>query len=220
MKRKINWLEQGVSLLVVFIGISAGFILQNHKEALQDRKLERKYIESFLNDAEVNIKNLEDYIENDSLWIEENKYAIKLIITDSLTYDSACALMQNMVVFSEFVEQVDTYEDILNSGNLNLIKHYSVKKQIIAYHKKLREFEFLEEYFQEYFSNHLMPFLMAKVDVFKQKIIPVEAYKSVEFTNVYAGFYSLVQQRLAGCQELLKESQNMKNELISASSKF
>ena len=207
---KINWANRLAELLVVFLGVSAGFILQNYKENLQDEKLEQYYIASFIDDANTNILSLRNQITKDSLWIENNSYAIKLILVDSLSYDSACSLVTKMVMFSEFSEQTNTYEDIISSGNLNLIKNYTVKKEIISYYKSLKDIEIIDVFFKDYFSDNLMPFVMHKYDLVNHKILPIDAYKSIEFINVYVGYYSYSQQRINTHKELLEQSINLR----------
>ena len=209
--RKINWANRLAELLVVFLGVSAGFILQNYKENLQDEKLEQNYIASFIDDVNTNILSLRNQITEDSLWIENNSYAIRFIFKDSLSYDSACSLVRKMVMFSEFSEQTDTYEDIISSGNLNLIKNYTVKKEIISYYKSLKDIEILDVFFKNYFSDDLMPFVMHKYDLVNKKIIPIDAYKSIEFVNIYVGYFSYSQQRMNTHKELLEQSTNLRN---------
>ncbi len=44
-ERRIDWLYHSLSLIVVFIGITAGFVLQNRKDAKADRLQEKRYFE-------------------------------------------------------------------------------------------------------------------------------------------------------------------------------
>ena len=209
-KKKIDWLNHSISLIVVFLGVTAGFILQNQKDNASDRDLEKKYISSFINDIDNNIEELKNLIENDSLWLGNNMYSAVYIMGDTLSYDSACSLIKSMVYFSEFSEQTDTYEDISGSGNLNLIKDFEMKNEIIAYHKSLKDYGFLERYSQEYYSTNFLPFIMNNFDLFTNIIIPKEIYKTVKFKNVVGGFISYTQQRIFAHKELLEESYNLK----------
>jgi len=208
---KIDWLNHSISLIVVFLGVTAGFILQSEKESSYERELEKKYISGFINDIDNNIEELKDLIKEDSLWLSNNIYVASYIFKDSLSYDSACSLMKNMVFFSEFSEQTDTYEDITGSGNLNLMRDFELKTEIIAYHKSIKDYGFLEKYFQEYYSNNFLPFIMNHFDLFTNQLIPYDIYKSVKFKNVVGGFISYTQQRTAAHKELLNESYNLKS---------
>ncbi|MBN2362656.1 hypothetical protein JXL83_00830 [candidate division WOR-3 bacterium] len=59
-----------LELLVVFLGVTAGFVLNNWRSDFQERQLEKKYIAGFLQDIQFNIEELETQIEKDSTWLE------------------------------------------------------------------------------------------------------------------------------------------------------
>ena len=210
---KIDWLNHFIGLLVVFLGVTAGFILQNRKETSANKELEQKYLTGFYDDVKENILELKDAILSDSLWVEQNKYAIKLMVKDSLSTDSANVLVKNMANFSKISAQTNTYENITNSGSLNLISDYNLKQTIVKYHTSLKGFELLDDYFQNHNSNNFMPFLMHNYDIFKQEFVNKNGGKLPEFKNLFAAYFSLTQQRLEGYQRLLKESIEFQQQL-------
>ena len=207
--KKINWTNHIIEIFVVFLGITAGFVLQNDKEQSQNKEFEQKYIVGFRDNVAENIESLQEGIQRDSLWLAESKYALKLIATDSLRLDSANSLIKSMIYYSEFSEQTTTYENILNSGNLNLIEDYDLKQKIVEYHKGLEDFQLLETYFHDYFSETLMPFLMINYDLFSQKLTVSNTHKSILFKNIFGTHFSLTQQRHEGYKRLLDESIKM-----------
>jgi len=213
--KKINWTNHIIELLVVFLGITAGFILQNDKEQNENKEFEQKYIVGFRDNVAENIESLQEGIKLDSLWLAKNKYALKLIATDSLRLDSANSLIKSMIYYSEFSEQTTTYENILNSGNFNLIEDYDLKQKIVEYHKGLEDFQVLETYFHDYFSETLMPFLMINYDLFSQKLTVANTHKSILFKNIFGTHFSLTQQRYEGYKRLLDESMKMEKLLTN-----
>lgn len=213
--KKINWTNHIIELLVVFLGITAGFVLQNDKEQNENKEFEQKYIVGFRDNVADNIESLQEGIQHDSLWLAESTYALKLIAADSLRLDSANSLIKSMIYYSEFSEQTTTYENILNSGNLNLIEDYDLKQKIVEYHKGLEDFQLLETYFHDYFSETLMPFLMINYDLFSQKLTVSNIHKSILFKNIFGTHFSLTQQRYEGYKGLLDESTKMEKLLTN-----
>lgn len=207
--KKINWQTHIIELLVVFLGITAGFVLQNNKEENADKELEQKYVVGIHADVLENIENLQEGIKSDSLWLAKNRYAVKLIAFDSLSLDSATSLIKTMISYSEFSEQTTTYENLLNSGNLNLIEDYDLKQKIVEYHKEFENFQLLETYFHDYYSETLTPFLMTYFDLFSQKLTATNTHKSILFQNIFASHFSLTQQRCEGYKGLLNDSKKM-----------
>ena len=206
----INWTKLLLELMVVFLGVSAGFLLQNRKEDSGNRELEQKYIQGFVSDVNLNIEDLREAIEEDSLLLEDTKYAIPLIINDSLSLDSANSLIGRVAKFSEFTAHVITYENITNSGSLNLISKYEMRHQIVEYHKSFEDFKLLELYFRNHISNDFMPFLINRYDIFNQELEDYATVKTLRFHNIFAIHFSLTQQRLEGYKRLLKESEEIK----------
>lgn len=213
MNKKINWIYLAIELLVVFLGITAGFFLQNYKDRVTKTEKEKNYLVGFIKDVESNIINLEEQILSDSIWVEKNKYAAKLMITDSLSFDSANAIVKTMVVYSRYMPQTDTYENILNSGSLDIISDYDLKQMIVAYHKSLDDFELLESYFHDYYRDIFMPYIMQYYDILNQKFCKPDSHRSINFKNNFVGNYSLRQQRVKGYGDLLKQSRELLNKL-------
>lgn len=108
MDRKINWIYLGIELLVVFLGISAGFFLQNYKDHKANNELEASYFDGLVDDLNTNINNLKKDAREDSLWLTNTKYAIQLMVKDSLTIDSANTIIASMLYYSKFEPQTNT----------------------------------------------------------------------------------------------------------------
>ena len=211
--KKIDWLYHFMSLLVVFLGITAGFLLQNRKEDSGNRVLEQKYMAGFQADLAVCITDLEEAIAGDSLWLAKNTWAMKQLLAGTIPEDSASQLMMNMAILSEFTAQTNTYENITNSGNLNIISSYSKKQELVKYYKRLEDFSLLENYFNNFHTDRFLPYLIENYDLISQKFVVPKAEESAMFKNIFASFFSLTQQREEGYRRLLLESKEIKNQL-------
>ena len=125
-RKKINWLYYIVELLVVFIGVTAGFLLNTWRLDNAEIKLEQKYLSSFYNDI------LDDEMTLDSLIIREQAKEDTLlvvlkksvVINEPLTEELAQIIVGQMLYLEWFSPSNDTYDDIINSGNLNIISDY------------------------------------------------------------------------------------------------
>jgi hypothetical protein len=217
---KINFTKLFLELLVVFLGVTGGFLLQNYKEIRADRDLEKKYLEGIHTDTKENITELKESIAEDSLWLEQNRYALALIVKDSLPYDSAKTLMIHMAFFSEFNAQTNTYANIANSGNLNIIEDYELRQLIVDCFNNFENFKLLEIYFQKHNGNNFMPYLIANYNMFTRELISDDSHKKNEFINIFAIHYSLTQQRLDAYRNLLEENMDLEKLLLHSISKF
>ena len=73
--------------------------------------------------------------------------------------DTGRIIFQKTVSISKADMQTGTYEDITNSGNLNLLTDFLIKKQIVDYHVTMAGVEFIDNYFYKYFGDFVMPFI-------------------------------------------------------------
>lgn len=207
---KINWRNRFAELLVVFLGVTAGFVLQNQKEQYHFKTLKQSYIQGFINDVDQNISIIENNIETDSIWLSNTKYAIFHLKDSKLNYDSATTIVKQMVNFYELSVQDDTYQEIISSGNLNLFSDFKLRKEIIVYHNSLDDYKILDEYFKEYITNHFLPWLLSEYSLFNQEFISKDSHRGLEFQNHFGTYFSLVQQRMTAQKGLLIESREMK----------
>lgn len=212
----INFTKLFLELLVVFLGVTGGFLLQNYKEIRADRDLENKYIEGIYTDTKENIQELKESIAEDSLWLDQNRYALQLILKDSLSYDSAKTLMIHMAFFSEFNAQTNTYTNITNSGNLNIIEDFELRQSIVDCFNNFESFKLLELYFQKHNGNNFMPYLISNYNMFTREMVSNDSHKKNEFINIFAIHYSLTQQRLNAYHDLLQENIALEQKLLKS----
>jgi hypothetical protein len=213
---KVNFTKLFLELIVVFLGVTGGFLLQNYKEIRADRDLENKYLEGIYTDTKENIKELKESIAKDSLWIEQNKYALPLIANDSLSYDSARMLMIRMAFYSEFNAQTNTYTNITNSGSLNIIEDYELRQIIVDCFNNFENSKLLDAYFRQHNENSFLPYLIANYNMFNSEFISLNSHRQNEFKNIFAIYYSLTQQRLIAYRDLLEENLHLEKELLKS----
>ena len=217
MKRSnINWLATIIELFVVFLGVTAGFVLQNYNQGKSEKELEAKYLQGFRDDVTENIASLESQYDSDSVWLFTHHYAILQIVKDSLRSDSAALILESMAMFSKFTAQNVTYLNVTNSGNLGLIRDYDLRQHLVKYHMELDEFNLLEEYYHDYHKKDLIPYLIRNFDIFKKVFALSSGHQQLEFQNLFASTFSFKQQRIEGYHDLIESSNTLLAELDKA----
>lgn len=207
---KIPWGKLSLELIVVFLGVTTGFLLNNWQLQREDYKLEQKYLVDFNHDIGENILELKVAISSDSTWLERVKPELRNISKGTIIIDSANSIVQQIVQISKITFQTSTYENITNSGNLNLIQDYALKKEIVDYHIAVSGVEFVDNYFYEFFNDFVMPFVVSKFNVLKGGLENPKTVKSLEFQNIITSYFSIMQQRKAVYEGLLEKSLELK----------
>lgn len=216
--KKINWLYYIIELAVVFIGVTAGFIMNNWREDAVENKIERQYIESFNNAVLIDKDNLDSLILHSQTKIDNLLNIIKQteVINKPLTEDLAQKIVMEIMYIEWMSPANDTYEDIINSGNLNIISDYNLKEKISSYYTFLDEVSNVEQFYTEHMNNYGFPILYKNYHLLRREFINEESYKSLEFTNMYLGIVALLQQNNKKYKEALEKNEELRNELHKA----
>jgi len=211
--RRDNWGKLGLELLVVFLGVTSGFLLNSWREGQQELKMEQKYISGFIKDVSDNIDQLEELVSMDSVWLKQARISVMAIKENSLTLDSAEAMVKKIVVINKMEPHEGTYEDITNSGNLSIIQNFELKSKIVDYQIAIKGIRFIDDYFYKYFNDFVMPFVISNFNVLTGHFENDNSYKSLEFSNAFVGYFSMVQQRQSAYKDLLVKSKDLKESL-------
>ncbi len=217
--RKQSWNTLFLEVIVVFLGVTAGFLLNNWRTDQKEADIEILYMDGFERNLQSNMADLKDAIERDSLRIDRMLPLILDIRNDSLSLDSAKEVMNMIISIYEVELQMDTYTDIVNSGNMNLLSDFELKESIVKYYISVEGVVFLEGFFLNYYNEFILPFLMTEYDMLSRELKDETTINTIEFSNVVTGYFSMVQQKEDAYSnlyqegdELLKQIQNVSNQ--------
>ena len=214
-KKKINWLYYLAELVVVFIGVTAGFLLNNWRLDNAELKLEQKYLNSFYMDVLLDESSLDSLIIREQAKQDTLLAVLKqsVIIDKPLTEELAQKVVKNMLYLEWFSPSDDTYEDMINSGNLNIISDYRLKEQISSYYNFTSEIKNVEQYFLDHMDNYGLPILYKNYHLYKLEFVNGTSYQSLEFTNMFLGVYALLQQNIKTYKRALAKNRELKKDL-------
>jgi hypothetical protein len=212
-RRTYDWSKLTLELIVVFLGITAGFFVNDWQMERQDLRLQAEYLSGILTDVNTNIVELEAAVDNDTQWLDRIKPGLLAVRDGTLSLEVANAVITDMVSILRSDLQSGTYQTMINSGNLNIIRDYATQRQIVAYYTELAGVEFVDGYFYDYFSDFVMPFVIANYSVIHGQLKNPEVIHSLQFENALAGYFSLVQQRKAVYEKALSTARALREAL-------
>jgi len=212
--KKIDWSNHLVELLVVFIGISLAFMLNNWRENRSDQIMAEKYINSFRNDIEYDFAQLDSIISRDEKKLDRFIQLIKSLKDNSATISDAERIIGDMATLNPFMPKISTYESIKNSGHLNLLTDYNIRERLIQYYQSLEDKKLVEEMNMLYMNNYIIPFIHENADFMKGKIINRNIIKNHNFTNLVLGYYQLLLQQVDAYKNLSELNKELKLLLV------
>jgi hypothetical protein len=182
-----KWNHYLWEFLMLFLAVFAGFLAENQREHIVEKKRAHQFLESMLVDVRTNIKNLDSLIEQDDIYIRNYDSLMNWLLQDSATIDRAAfAKKMGAVWVRNFLVRKETYEQMKSSGSLRYVGNIAFLKKMMDYERitnfaQYRNQEFEKKYYQELFiptlyksydltcqinldtSNHSNPAMMEKI---------------------------------------------------------
>lgn len=215
-KTKRRAFKYFIELLVVFVGVTSGFLLNSWRQNATEKELEQKYLASFYNDI------LLDSYELDSLILISKSKNTKIVniikktsaIDKPMTKKMANEIVDELLFTQWMTISNDTYDDIINSGNFNIISDYKLKEKISSYYTFLDKGVEVEQYYRDHMNTYGYPFLYKNYHLLKQEFINTNSYKSLEFTNMHLAITALNQQNIKVYQQALQKNKELQKALL------
>ena len=156
-KNQVNWKRLFLELMVVFLGVSGSFIINNWRDSKKNIELEYRYINSFVQNIDSNIVFLKENIGVDTLTLSELKNKMNVLEERDVHPDSLMSIIEIVLSVSKLELQKSTFDDIKYSGNLNIIRDFSIKEKIISYYNLIDGAIYIDGYYNRYFSEMILP---------------------------------------------------------------
>ena len=197
--KKKNFREYFLEFLMIFLAVTLGFIAENVRESISDRRKEKEYIESLMQDLKTDIRKTRNTIND----VKSQMYGLdtlEMLLTpdvnknDSLVnicYQQAGALHnENTMNFSD-----RTITQLFSSGNMRLFKKQSISDSITDYYSAVKNGDAQKAYYKDYFQKCLAIYqeiydfdaFHSRIDSKGNVILPVLGYGKFHIANTNAG---------------------------------
>lgn len=216
MKTKINWANHFVELVVVIIGITIAFMLENWRQENANHDLEQKYLNSLKSDLMSDNKLLDSTVSSVEKQISKLRDFITEIKTGTVVKQKAENIIPQVLISYGFAPKLATYQSITNSGNLNIITDYKLIESLASYYNSYDEISIKEKGLYDYQLKFVLPYVYENVDFLSGKMVNKSAINGFEFKNIVTGYYTLVGQNL----EAYKNYQLANKELLENIEKY
>ncbi len=204
-KFNIDWKSKRIDLLIVVVGISIAFKL-NTWNASKKTELEAKnYIESFYEENVVNASSLVSALKYSEL-NKRNIDTLKQILLSKNYKDKRVkVLISSMMGMVDYNPSTITMENIMASGEFELIKDIELRKQIISTYYTYEGTSKLEELLINYINTYLTPFFFNNIRFSDFSSINADFIKDPLFENIVFGYEVLLNQQIEGYKVSLDE---------------
>ncbi len=200
--KKINWTGYIVELVVVFIGITGAFLLNNWRENVKDIQLEMKYLHTLSGEVNRDSANLEAGIEDKESKLDKIRNYIMHIKSGSATIDSAAVLVSDILSISAYSIISSTYESMKYNGTLNLIRNFELRQKIVNYYESFEGYAEQRQISIDFIYDYVAKFAIDNMDFTKNNTIENPDVKLYYLNNIILSYYSLLSSNLQSQQSI------------------
>ena len=185
-KTKRRWSNYLIELLIVIIGISIAFWLNNI--ALKNTNTLEKisYLTDIKNDLKTDSLRLSFNVKNNENKLKKLSNALELI-DESAPIDTLLINIIEIGNYDFFSPDNFTLNSLLQSGDLKLIDSKETKKELLRLLKIYESIDNMQNNFLQALDDNYFPMLLTKVDMVTFKAVDPNFFYDIEIKN-YAVF--------------------------------
>jgi len=126
-------------IILVVIGILIALQINNWNQSMKDQKLEQQYYCRLLEDVKQDYSNYNTSVDLLNEKLEANNTLLQKLLDDTMPLDSISPYILASVKLSNMdaIATTNAFDDIKSSGNLNIIKDFSLKEKLTSYYESL-----------------------------------------------------------------------------------
>src|SRR5437870_4850002 len=120
--------------LMLFLAVFAGFLAENKREHIVEKRRAHQFLQSMLLDVQDNMTHLDSLIKQDRMIIANHDSLVNWLLTDSATIDRAAfARKMGAVWIRNFFLRKETYEQMKSSGSLRYVGNIDFLRKMMTY---------------------------------------------------------------------------------------
>jgi hypothetical protein len=136
-------------IVLVVIGILIALQINNNNEIRKSREKELHYLNNIKSDLQLNINEIQDYIDIRTRRIVSANKVIEHFEGKPLTdLDEFNRNIVNIYTWRKFYQINNTFQELTNSGNLALISNDSIKNTLLNLETLYKKLKYEEEHFR------------------------------------------------------------------------
>ena len=213
-KLKIDWKSKLIDLLIVIIGITIAFQLNNLNESNKSRTQEKDYLKSFYEENRDNELSLSLALEFTFKTKNDIDSLKQILLSKNYEDDRIKNLSASMMVLSDFHPSLITMENITASGDFELISNFEYREKLIDTYNSYQTTSQLEGILSDYINQYITPFLFKNVRFSDFTSLKENFIKNPEFENIVLGYDVLLTQKLKGYEVNLEKLKEL-NQLLT-----
>lgn len=218
-KSKINWGNYFIELLVVIIGISIAFALENVSKSNKNSKEEGLYVQALQEDLKKDIAQLESIVDSSKVLINYTSEVFQFIYSNAPTE----RFKRNHIVSSYatpyFKTNNGTYLSLINSGDLKILSDFELRSALTdLYNVQYGEIERMDLFIRSLVTDIIYPYVLEEITFAQRRdgiedASPLKTNKAINLLGSYFNFLSGRIETIEKVIEHCKEVESLLNKV-------
>ncbi|OJJ14414.1 hypothetical protein BKI52_42280 [marine bacterium AO1-C] len=158
--KKINWQYALGEIVIVIIGITVAFALNNWKDTRNNQKIKTQYLSSLKTDIQKEIKQLEELQQLFRQKMRLISQVMQTLNNKDASRDSTLLRIYEIARLKSFIPENTTYQTLINSGDMKLINDLNLRHKIeehYALHQVvMKDYTRLEKIYNKYLGDYFI----------------------------------------------------------------
>lgn len=216
---KARWASIISELLVVILGITIAFWIEETATNAKQRAEEERHLRGIADDLENDARFFNEYSGYNEQTLHFLQRLNRLIAKQQKS-DSLNWLLLRAGWISNHKPRNISYQSLKSSGSLDKITNFALRKEIVYhYEQKMEDVYFLNELHNKHLNDYITPVQITYSDFTSTTMADPIIYKSREITNAFAGLEGQIRNKIDAYHEarievdslLIKINNELKN---------
>jgi hypothetical protein len=174
-------LNKSLDLVIVIVGVTIAFQLNNLKQHSDQKSLERFYLESLVVDVNKDIKKMNEILV--SLQADKSA-AMSCLGGGKINKDTLAGAILEILSFETFNDRNEnTYSTLIAGNGISVISNGELRNQIVEYYKSYRSIDRFESVYTAFLLNHFNTSFSPYFDFQNRQIINESILKNIQTKN-------------------------------------
>jgi len=209
------WKSKFIDFIIVIIGITIAFQLNNISDSNRIKNKELNYLRSFFHESLSNETKLQSAL-NFTVSSKKNIDTLNnILILGNYKDVRIKELLKHVTSIADFNPSIVTMENITASGEFQLISDYECRERLIETHNAYKTTEKIEELLFTYVNQYITPFFIKNTRFSNLSSIDDDFIKKIEFENIVIGYSGLLTQKVEVYKTNIEKLKKL-NQLLQA----
>lgn len=220
-RSNIKWREYLIELLVVIIGISIAFAIENYAAHRKEKAEELLHLKGIVDDLETDARVFKEFAGYTKSTLNYVRRFNELIRNNDRTNDSLNYLLLRSGWISSYEPRDITYNSLKTSGGLERLTSFELRRKIVYhYEHKVNDVLFQNELHKRNLDVYITPILLKYSDFTSTKGLDDDFFDLRENRNTFSSLEGQLSNKYQDYEAAVEFTEEILEEVKAEVSKF